>query len=75
MKWSIVDVKCREASGATFVVEMRVIHRNGFLNRVVFNACRAFTARLQRGEGYEMLTPVVAVTVGDFELWPDPERR
>lgn len=74
LKWSIVDVKCREVSGATFVVEMQVIHRNGFLNRVVFNACRAFTAGLQRGEGYERLTPVVGVTVCDFELWPDEER-
>ncbi len=74
LKWSIVDVKCRDASGATFVVEMQVMHRTGFLNRVVYNACRAFTARLQRGEGYETLTPVIAVTVCDFELWPDAER-
>lgn len=73
MKWPIVDVKCREASGTTFVVEMQVLYRTGFLNRIVYNACRAFTARLKRGEGYETLTPVVAVTVCDFELWPDAE--
>lgn len=44
LKWSIVDVKCRDASGATFVVEMQVMHRTGFRNGVVYNACRAFTA-------------------------------
>ncbi len=74
MKWSVVAVKCRDASDTTFVVEMQVMHRNGFLNRVVYNTCRAFTARLQRGQGYETLTPVVGVTVADFELWPDDER-
>lgn len=44
LKWSIVDVKCRDASGATFVVEMQVMHRTGFLNGVVYNACRVFSA-------------------------------
>ncbi len=44
LKWSIVDVKCCDASGATFVVEMQVMHRKGFLNRVVYNACRVFPA-------------------------------
>jgi len=74
VKLSIVDVKCRDAGGATFVVEMQVLPITGFLNRVVFNACKAYVGTLKRGEGYEKLTPVIAVTVCDFELWPDGER-
>ncbi|MFO0607561.1 MAG: Rpn family recombination-promoting nuclease/putative transposase [Polyangiales bacterium] len=74
VKLSIVDVKCRDASGATFVVEMQVLPVTGFLNRVVFNACKAYVGTLQRGDGYDKLTPVVAVTVCDFELWSDGER-
>jgi len=74
VKLSIVDVKCREVGGATFVVEMQVLPITGFLNRVVFNACKAYVGTLKRGETYDKLTPVVAVTVCDFELWPDGER-
>jgi predicted transposase/invertase (TIGR01784 family) len=74
VKLSIVDVKCREVGGATFVVEMQVLPITGFLNRVVFNACKAYVGTLQRGDTYDALTPVVAVTVCDFELWPDAER-
>ncbi len=75
VKLSIVDVKCREVSGATFVVEMQVLPVTGFLNRVVYNACKAYVGTLKRGDTYDALTPVVAVTVCDFELWPDAAQR
>lgn len=71
VKLSIVDVKCREVGGATFVVEMQVLPVTGFLNRVVYNACKAYVGTLKRGDTYDALTPVVAITVCDFELWPD----
>jgi predicted transposase/invertase (TIGR01784 family) len=71
VKLSIVDVKCHEVGGATFVVEMQVLPVTGFLNRVVFNACKAYVGTLKRGETYDALTPVIAVTVCDFELWSD----
>ncbi|MBI5517556.1 MAG: Rpn family recombination-promoting nuclease/putative transposase [Deltaproteobacteria bacterium] len=73
-KYSIVDVKCRDASGTTFVVEMQVLPVTGFLNRVVYNACKAYVGTLVRGAGYHALTDVVAVSLCDFELWPDAER-
>ncbi len=75
VKLSIVDVKCREVGGATFVVEMQVLPVTGFLNRVVYNACKAYVGTLKRGDTYDALTPVVAVTVCDFELWPDAVQR
>ena len=40
MKFSAVDVKCREKSGRTFVVEMQVLKVEGFEKRVVFNAAK-----------------------------------
>ena len=42
LKLSILDVRCREVGGATFIVEMQVLHVTGFLNRVVYNACKAY---------------------------------
>src|SRR5215210_5773675 len=60
-KLSILDVKCKDRSGTTFVVEMQLIHIPGFINRVVYNACKAYVAQLKKGEKYTSLADVVAV--------------
>src|SRR5215813_6473268 len=74
-KLSILDVRCKDAWGATFVVEMQLIHVPGFINRVVYNACKAYVDQLKGGERYTTLADVVAISICDFELWPDAERR
>ncbi len=74
LKLSILDVRCREVGGAVFVVEMQVLPVTGFLNRVVYNACKAYVGTLLRGKAFETLTDVMAVSICDFELWPDKER-
>ncbi|MEZ4294075.1 MAG: Rpn family recombination-promoting nuclease/putative transposase [Polyangiaceae bacterium] len=73
-KLSILDVRCRDRSGTTFVVEMQLIHVPGFINRVVYNACKAYVGQLQERDKYTKLTDVVAISICDFELWPDPEQ-
>lgn len=74
-KLSILDVRCKDRSGTTFVVEMQLIHVDGFINRVVYNACKAYAGQLQESERYIQLTDVVAISICDFELWPDAEQR
>ena len=73
-KLSILDVRCRDRAGTTFVVEMQLIHHPGFINRVVYNACKAYVGQLQAGEPYTKLADVVAISICDFELWPDAEQ-
>ena len=73
-KLSILDVKCRDRSGTTFVVEMQLLHVPGFVNRVVYNACKAYVDQLNAGEPYTGLADVVALSICDFELWPDAEQ-
>jgi hypothetical protein len=73
-KLSILDVRCRDHSGTTFVVEMQLLHVAGFLNRVVYNACKAYVEQLKAGESYMKLTDVVAISICDFVLWPDEEQ-
>jgi predicted transposase/invertase (TIGR01784 family) len=73
-KLSILDVRCKDATGATFVVEMQIIHVPGFVNRVVYNACKAYVGQLKAGERYATLSDVVAISICDFELWPDAEQ-
>ena len=73
-KLSILDVRCREQSGNTFLVEMQLFPVTGFLNRVVYNTCKAYAGTLERGGSYKHLTDVVSVSICNFELWPDKAR-
>src|SRR5882672_581117 len=74
-KLSILDVRCKDRAGTTFVVEMQLIHHPGFINRVVYNACKAYAGQLKAGGWYTDLTDVVAISICDFELWPDALQR
>jgi predicted transposase/invertase (TIGR01784 family) len=73
-KLSILDLKARDQAGNTFVVEIQVLPMVGFINRIVFNACRADEGQFQAGQAYADLTPVIAVSLCDFLLWPDDEQ-
>ncbi len=73
-KLSILDVRCKDRAGTTFVVEMQLIHHPGFINRVVYNACKAYAGQLEAGGWYTALTDVVAISICDFELWPDAQQ-
>jgi hypothetical protein len=73
-KLSILDVRCKDRAGTMFVVEMQLIHVAGFINRVVYNGCKAYADQLKAGEPYTKLTDVVAISICDFDLWPDAEQ-
>lgn len=69
-KLSLVDVKCKTASGRRFVVEMQVFPVEGFEKRVVYNASKAYVLQLRDAQEYPALCDVVGVTICDFKLWP-----
>ena len=74
-KLSILDVRCKDRAGTTFIVEMQLLHHPGFLNRIVYNACKAYVAPLKSGGKYSQLTDVVAISICDFDLWPDAKQE
>jgi predicted transposase/invertase (TIGR01784 family) len=71
LKLSIVDVKCTEASGRRFVVEMQVAKVEGIEKRIVYNASKAYVMQLRSAEEYPTLCDVVGVTICNFKLWPN----
>ncbi|HSN98297.1 MAG TPA: Rpn family recombination-promoting nuclease/putative transposase [Candidatus Nanopelagicales bacterium] len=70
LKHSIVDVKCIDARGTIYVVEMQVLNVEGFEKRVVYNAAKAYVGQLGAGNPYPQLNDVIGVSICDFELWP-----
>src|SRR5678816_3984581 len=73
LKLSIVDVKCTDARGVTYVVEMQVLEVEGFEKRVVYNVAKAYVSQIARGDLYPALNDVVGITICNFDLWPDTE--
>lgn len=71
LKFSVVDVKCRDGRGTVFMVEMQVLNVAGFEKRVVYNASKAYVGQLAGGDDYPKLNDVIAVSICDFVLWPD----
>ena len=62
-KNSIVDVKCRDKSGRMFIVEMQMHWTDDFMNRIVFNASKAYIRQLNKNMGYYLLQPVYTLAI------------
>jgi predicted transposase/invertase (TIGR01784 family) len=75
LKLSIVDVKCTDATGRRFVVEMQVLKIEGFEKRVVYDASKAYVMQPRSADESPTLCDVVGVTICNFNLWPDKDER
>ena len=64
-KLSILDARCEDRAGTTFVVEIQLIRHPGFINRVVYNACKAYVGQLKSGKSHGTSTDVVAISICD----------
>ena len=55
-KNSIVDVRCKDKQGRQFWVEMQMLWSSAFMQRVLFNASKAYVRQFGRQENkYELL--------------------
>ncbi len=76
MKDTFLDVKAtvkdgKTKDGKTVIIEMQVLNVIGFEKRVLYNASKAFSIQLDSGEDYNKLHPVIALTITDFEMFPE----
>jgi len=72
-KYTIVDVRCKDLSGRQFIVEMQMLWTNSFESRVLFNASKAFVKQLYKGEQFELLQPVYALSLVNQNFVPNTE--
>ena len=62
-KNSIVDVKCKDSQGRTFIVEMQMLWSASFTQRILFAASQAYVKQLRSGQDYASLQPVYALAL------------
>jgi predicted transposase/invertase (TIGR01784 family) len=70
----LFDIRCTDAHGATFIVEMQRLREEYFFDRSVFYASSAIRAQLDKGRGDFYLRPVFFLAIMDF-LLDAPELR
>ena len=63
LKHTIVDVRCKDNHGRQFIVEMQMHWTTGFMQRVLFNASKAYIKQLDKAEAYKILQPVYALSL------------
>jgi predicted transposase/invertase (TIGR01784 family) len=57
-KRTVADVRCKDAQGRAFIVEMQMNWSDSFKQRLLFGTSQAFIKQLGRGEEYHFLQPV-----------------
>ncbi len=57
-KRTIADVKCTDAQGRIFIVEMQMNWTDHFKQRLLLGTSQAFVKQLMKGEDYRFLQPV-----------------
>ena len=71
-KNSIVDVRCKDKAGTQFLVEMQMLWSTAFMQRVLFNASKAYVRQLGGRESkYELLQPVYSLNLVNDIFLPD----
>ena len=74
MKDTFVDVKAILNDGSKVIIEMQVLNHQGFEKRVLYNAAKNYSSQLVKGENYRLLNPVIALSIVDFEMFPETDR-
>ena len=72
-KLTIVDVRCRDKSNRTFLVEMQILLNKGFHERVFYNATKVYGKQLEIGESVSLLKPVYAICFVFESIEPDEQ--
>jgi predicted transposase/invertase (TIGR01784 family) len=71
LKLSIVDVKCTDLRGVSYIVEMQVKKTKAFFKRIQYNAAKTYANQISKGEDYPKLNQVIAVTITGFTLFEE----
>lgn len=69
MKLSVLDVKCTDHRGVTYIVEMQVKKTKAFFKRIQYNAAKTYANQIAKGEDYPKLNQVIAVTITGFTMF------
>ena len=72
-KYSIVDVRCKDATGRHFIVEMQMVWSKEFMLRVEFDSDKAYVRLLNSGETLQLRHPIYSLNLVNEIIDSDTE--
>jgi predicted transposase/invertase (TIGR01784 family) len=75
LRYTIVDVRCTDADGRQFIVEMQLFWSESFKSRVLLNASKAYVMQLDKTKKLKLLKPVYALSFVNKTFEKSPEMR
>lgn len=69
LKSSVIDVKVKDQTGMTYIVEMQLSEVSGFDKRVQYYVSKEYASQIEKGDEYSKLTPVVFIGILEFEYF------
>ena len=67
-KVTILDVKAKDQSDKSYIIEMQVAEVDGFDKRVLYYASKRYSSQIDRGDLYKKLNPTFFIGILDFEI-------
>ena len=75
LRFSIVDVRCTDADGRQFIVEMQTEWSESFKSRVLLNASKAYVKQLDVAGEFKLLQPVYSLNFVDKTFEKSPKMQ
>lgn len=74
VKDTYLDIRAKLNNEQTVIIKMQVVNVEGFEKRILYNAAKAYSIQLDTGVDYTLLNPVIALTITDFEMFPNLDK-
>ncbi len=69
MKDTAVDIKATLEDQTKVIIEMQILNHDGFESRILYNTAKNYANQLDRGAKYNLLNPVIALTIVNFKMF------
>ncbi len=71
-KSTILDVRAKDKSGNSYIVEMQVTDKKGLDKRITYYSAKGYASQLNASENYYILKPVIFIGILNFEYLQNP---
>ncbi len=73
LKDTFLDIKAKVTANKYVIIEMQVLAVEGFGKRVLYNVAKKYSTQLKSGGDYITLSPVIGLSITDFEMFDKAE--